>query len=209
MKRRRHTPKVKSVVGAKRRAMQQRASKGSAYVGPRQMFEDIARDLYEQVTLDPKAKGGTPPPTWEDVQEFAEDGEVGVFVRSEPVGTGYAVTMRVARPSEIRSGVFYARLAAQDQERGIAVFDGERPVAVKVMPLAEVGEMRRMMREAAAGGSEDSVPLDDFTVNGEVGVVMYSEPMPGIEGPDSMRVELRYVTPAEARAVARQWGAQA
>jgi hypothetical protein len=207
MKRRRFAPKVKSVVGAKKSAMQQRASKGSAYVGPREMFEDIVRNLDQEVRHDPKGKPGPPPPSWEDVQDLAEDGEVGVFIRSEPAGTGYAVTMRVARPSEIRSGAFYARLATEDQERGIAVFDGERPVAVKVLPIAEVGEMRRMMREHSADGSDDSVPLDDFVVNGEVGVVMYAEPMPGIEGPTNMRVELQYMTPDEARAVVRKWGA--
>ena len=206
MKRRRQVPKVKSVVGAKERALQQRASKGNAYVGPRAMFEDITRNLYQEVTLDPKAKDGTPPPSWDEVQDFVEDGEVGVFIRSEPAGTGYAVTMRVARPSEIRSGVFYAWLAAQDQERGIAVFDGERPVAVRAMPLAEVGELRRILRESAADGSDDSVPLDDFTVNGEVGVAMYAETMPGIGGPNNVRMELQYMRPAEAQAVARRWG---
>jgi hypothetical protein len=125
-----------------------------------------------------------------------------VFIRSEPCGTGYAVTMRCARPSDIRSGAFYKQLAAYDQENGITVLDDRCPMAVNVLPLAKIAELRRMTGDYA---TSDAVPLDDFIVNGEVGIAVYAEQMPLDDARDNFRMELQYMTPAEARELARRW----
>jgi hypothetical protein len=181
---------------SKHAAQMQHASKGSAYVGPREMFEEIVRHMSGALKNDAECQGYTDAPTWEDVLRYVEDGEIGVFIRSEPIGRGFGVTMRVTSPSAIRNGEFHASLAAYDRARGISVLDRRKPVVAQVLPVGKVAEMRRLLNESGECAN-DPVPLDDVTVGGEVGVLLFSEPMRGYS--DKVRVEVKYVTPAEAR----------
>ena len=174
----------------------QHASMGSAYVGPRQMFEEMVRHMSGSPRNDVKCQDSTGAPTWEEGLPYVEDGEVGVFIRSEPIGKGFGVTMRVTSPSAIRNGEFYTSLAAYDRTHGISTLDRRKPVVAKVLRVDKVAEMRRLLNETGESTSAP-VPLDDVTVGGEVGVLIFSEPIPGYS--DKVRVEVKYVTPAEAR----------
>lgn len=70
-----------------------------------------------------------------------------------------------------------------------------KPLAVRILPIAEVGRLRVLMRENAVDCGSPAV-LDDVVVDGQVGVALY-ERGPIVDG--LLHIELQYVTPAEAR----------
>ena len=69
-----------------------------------------------------------------------------------------------------------------------------KPLSVSILPIAEVGRLRGVMRENAMDCGSPAV-LDDVVVDGQVGVVVYERDL--VDG--VLHVELQYVTPAEAR----------